>query len=81
MANRISVAGIFAQLASTRNNGVVLIQLGVGVGVKITPRRSCCGAAQVAVAVALAMICSLLKQLKFGIRHCAVTSQAHDKYQ
>ena len=38
-ANRISAAGILAQLASTRNNGVILVQLGAGVGVKITPWR------------------------------------------
>ena len=56
-ANRISAAGIFAQLASTRNYDVVLVQLGAGVGVKINPRRWRCGAAQVAVA-----LCGLLEQ-------------------
>ena len=60
---------------------MVLVQLGVGIGVKITPRWCHCGAAQVAVAVALAVICGLLEQLKFGIRHCAITFQAHDEYQ
>ena len=58
---------------------MVLVQLGVGVGVMITQWRWRCGAAQTAVAVL--RFCGLLKQLKFGIRHCAVTFQAHEEYQ
>ena len=51
---------IFAQLATTHNDGVVLVQPGAGVGVKITPWRLRCGAArscglQFAVAVLVAV--------------------------
>ena len=70
--NRISATGIFGQLTSTRNSGVVLIQLSVGVDVTITPWRWRCGAA-----------CGLrfARTIKFGIRHRAIPFQAHDEYQ
>ena len=76
MANRISAAGKFTQLASTRSYGVVLVQLGAGIGVKITPQRWHYEAAQVAVAV-----CGLLKQSGSVSDIVLITFQAHDEYQ
>ena len=46
--------------------GVVLIQLGVGVDVMITPWQCCCGAA-------LRLRKRFAKTIRLGIRHCAMT--------
>ena len=45
---------------------VVLVQLGVGLDVKVTPWRWCCGAAR---------SCGLLNSNIHGIRNCALTFQ------
>ena len=51
-----------------QNDSVVLVQLGVGVDVKITPWWWRCGAAP---------SCGLLNSNIYGIRHCASTLQKH----
>ena len=55
-----------------QNAGVVLVQLGVGVDVKITPWRWHCGAAR-----SWGSGCGLLNSNIYGIRHCASTLQKH----
>ena len=51
---------------NSQNDGVVVVQLGVGVDVKITPWRWRCGAARGG---------GLLNGNIYGIRHCASTLQ------
>ena len=58
-------------------NGVVLIQLGVGVGVRLLRGSS-------TVELPIVVVCGsgLLNSKIYGIRHCALTFiEAHDEYQ
>ena len=58
------------------NDDVLLVQLGVGVDVKVASWRLHCGAAR-----SCGLQLRFTKTVKFGIRHCALTFLAHDEYQ
>ena len=65
MACRISAAGEFAQLGSDSHIMLWwLVQLGVGVGVRLLRGGS---------AVELPVVAVLLNNKIYGIRHCALT--------
>ena len=72
----MTVLAIIRTAGISSHGGVVLIQLGVGVDVTITPWWWRCGVAR-----GCSLRLRFARTIRFGIRHCAYNNLAHDEYQ